>query len=52
MVLWKTIINRHKYRESSFFVALCHALYEGENELTAMDAVWLGLVDTIRADIS
>lgn len=31
----------------SFFVALCHALQEGENELNATDAFWLGLVDEI-----
>ncbi len=31
----------------SFFVALCHALQEGENELTARDAYWLGLVDEV-----
>jgi ATP-dependent protease ClpP protease subunit len=31
----------------SFFVALCHALQEGENELTAVDAFWLGLIDEI-----
>ena len=31
----------------SFFVALCHALQEGENELTAADAYWLGLVDEV-----
>lgn len=31
----------------SFFVALCHALQEGENQLTATDAYWLGLVDEI-----
>lgn len=31
----------------SFFVALCHALQEGENELTATDAYWLGLVDEV-----
>jgi hypothetical protein len=29
----------------SFFVALCHALQEGENELNARDAFWLGLID-------
>ena len=29
----------------SFFVALCHALQEGENELTPTDAFWLGLID-------
>jgi ATP-dependent protease ClpP protease subunit len=31
----------------SFFVALCHALQNGENELTARDAYWLGLVDEV-----
>lgn len=31
----------------SFFVALCHALQEGENELTAVDAYWFGLVDEV-----
>lgn len=31
----------------SFFVALCHALQEGENELTATDAYWLGLIDEV-----
>ena len=31
----------------SFFVAFCHALQEGENELTATDAYWLGLVDEV-----
>ena len=30
-----------------FFVALCHALQSGENELTAYDAYWLGLVDEV-----
>jgi len=34
-----------------FIVALRCALREGENELTPTDALWLGLVDTIRADI-
>ena len=29
----------------SFFVALCHGLQEGENELTPTDAFWLGLID-------
>lgn len=32
-----------------FFLALCRALQEGENELTPSDAVWLGLVDTVRS---
>jgi ATP-dependent protease ClpP protease subunit len=31
----------------AFFVALCHALQEGENELTATDAYWLGLIDEV-----
>jgi ATP-dependent protease ClpP protease subunit len=31
----------------SFFVALCHALQEGENDLTALDALWLGLIDEV-----
>ena len=34
----------------SFFIALCHALQEGENELTATDAYWLGLVDEVIGD--
>ena len=28
----------------SFFVALCHALQEGEAELGATDAYWMGLI--------
>jgi ATP-dependent protease ClpP protease subunit len=32
---------------TSFFSALCHALQEGENSLTAEDAYWLGLVDEV-----
>lgn len=31
----------------SFFIALCHALQEGENELTAADALYLGLIDEV-----
>jgi len=31
----------------SFLVALCHALQEGENELMALDAFWLGLIDEV-----
>jgi ATP-dependent protease ClpP protease subunit len=34
----------------SFFIALCHALQEGENELNATDAFWLGLVDEVVGD--
>lgn len=32
---------------TSFFAAFCHALQEGENELTASDAYWLGLIDEV-----
>ncbi len=35
-----------------FFLALCRALQERENKLTAMDALWLGLIDTVRADVT
>jgi ATP-dependent protease ClpP protease subunit len=31
----------------SFFVALCHALQEDENELSSTDAYWLGLIDEV-----
>lgn len=31
----------------AFFGALCHALQEGENQLNATDAYWLGLVDEV-----
>jgi hypothetical protein len=31
----------------SFFIALCHALQEEDNELTAVDAYWFGLVDEV-----
>jgi ATP-dependent protease ClpP protease subunit len=34
-----------------FFLALCRALQEGENHITAMDAVWLGLTDTLGRDV-
>jgi ATP-dependent protease ClpP protease subunit len=34
----------------SFFIALCHALQEGENELTAKDAYWLGLIDEVLGE--
>jgi ATP-dependent protease ClpP protease subunit len=30
-----------------FFVALCHALQEDDNEITATDAFWFGLVDEV-----
>jgi len=36
----------------AFFVALCHALQEGENELTATDALWLGLIDEVMGESS
>jgi ATP-dependent protease ClpP protease subunit len=31
-----------------FFLALCRALQQGENSITPADAVWLGLIDTVR----
>jgi ATP-dependent protease ClpP protease subunit len=31
-------------------LALCRALQEGENNISAADAVWLGLIDTVRDD--
>ncbi len=31
----------------TFLVALCHTLQTGENDLTALDAYWLGLIDEI-----
>jgi hypothetical protein len=36
-----------------FFMALCYALQEEENELSASDAYWLGLIDEVvgRADL-
>jgi ATP-dependent protease ClpP protease subunit len=34
----------------TFFVALCHSLQQGENELTAQDAYWLGLIDEVIGD--
>jgi ATP-dependent protease ClpP protease subunit len=35
-----------------FFVALCHALQEEDNELTATDAYWFGLVDEVWGNTS
>ena len=35
----------------TFFLALCRALQEGENSITPLDAVWLGLVDTVRDNV-
>jgi ATP-dependent protease ClpP protease subunit len=31
----------------TFFLALCRALQQGENRITAHDAFWLGLIDTL-----
>lgn len=31
----------------SFFIGFCHALQRGENELTASDAYWLGVIDEV-----
>jgi hypothetical protein len=35
-----------------FFVALCHALQEDDNEITANDAFWFGLVDEVWGNSS
>jgi ATP-dependent protease ClpP protease subunit len=35
-----------------FFGALCHALQEDDNELSAVDAYWLGLVDEVMGNNS
>jgi hypothetical protein len=35
-----------------FFIALCHALQEDDNELTALDAYWFGLVDEVWGNTS
>jgi hypothetical protein len=35
-----------------FLVALCHCLQEGENELTAADAYWIGIVDEVYGEPS
>jgi ATP-dependent protease ClpP protease subunit len=35
-----------------FFVALCHALQEDDNEITANDAFWFGLVDEVWGNTS
>jgi hypothetical protein len=34
-----------------FSLALCRGLQEGENNLTPLDAMWLGLIDTVRSGI-
>jgi hypothetical protein len=31
----------------SYFVALCHVLQAGENQLNGLDAFWLGLIDDV-----
>ena len=43
----KNLLKKFVHYLWSFFVALCHALQEGENELTATDAFWLGLIDEV-----
>jgi ATP-dependent protease ClpP protease subunit len=42
-----TKLRPHFQPAWSFLVALCHALQEGENELSALDAFWLGLIDEV-----
>lgn len=36
----------------SFFMSFCYALQHGENELTAKDAYWLGLIDEVIGETS
>ena len=36
----------------SFFIGLCYALQEDENQLTASDGYWLGLIDEVFGDTS
>lgn len=43
----KEIIKEHIRPIWLLLVALCHALQEGENELSAADAYWLGLIDEV-----
>lgn len=42
----------NEFLERCFFVALCCALNAGENRLKPADALRLGLIDTVRTDIS
>jgi ATP-dependent protease ClpP protease subunit len=35
-----------------FSLALCRALQEGENYITPLDSLFLGLVDTVRSDLA
>ncbi len=34
-----------------FYLALCHSMHEGENQLSATDGFWLGLVDEVIGDV-
>jgi ATP-dependent protease ClpP protease subunit len=36
----------------SFFAEICEILQQSEHELTALDAFWLGLIDTVRPDLA
>lgn len=36
----------------SFFMSFCHALQQGENQLSATDAYWLGLIDEVIGEDS
>lgn len=44
------LVRPHVLPVWSFFIALCHALQDGENLLAATDAYWLGLVDEVFGD--
>ena len=43
----RAMVRPHFQPAWSFLVALCHALQEGENEISALDAFWLGLIDEV-----
>jgi len=45
-------VQGSEFLEYCFFATVCRALQEGDYELTPTDALWLGLIDTIRTDIS
>ncbi len=38
----------YELRFRQFFLSICRALQQGENRLAPADAVWLGLIDSIR----
>jgi hypothetical protein len=45
----RTDVGDNSLQPTLFFHALCRALQNGENHLTPLDALWLGLIDTVHA---